>query len=151
MVFNNNYFFLSTFYPCTIHLTIDGKICSFLNVEAAYQAQKNPAIADKFSDIKGMEAKQFDKTLIITVPDWEHYKVKAMALALHEKYKNRVLLFQLKSIEGEIINDTPWGDTYWGITKGEGKNILGKLLTCIRDSNNDLNILLEYVKDLAKE
>ena len=48
MIFKDEYFFLSTFYTVPITLIIDEKECKFLNVEAAYQAQKIPEIADKF-------------------------------------------------------------------------------------------------------
>ena len=71
MVFKDEYFFLSTFYTIPITLEIAGKECKFLNVEAAYQAQKNPQIADKFSQVKGLEAKRMDDKLKITFLIWQ--------------------------------------------------------------------------------
>jgi len=147
MLFKDEYFFLSTFYPVPITLIIDGKECKFLNVEAAYQAQKNPAIADRFSQVKGLEAKRMDDRLIITVPDWDNYKLFAMANALHAKFSNKFLFSKLKAIKEDIIHDNYWGDTYWGIYKGEGKNILGKMLMHIRDNNNDINELYNYIRN----
>lgn len=146
MLFKDKYFFLSTFHICPFTLEIEGKECKFTNVEAAYQAQKNPDIADKFSQVKGLEAKRFDNTLKITVPDWEHYHLIAMAKALNAKFKNKAMFAQLKAIEEDIVHDNYWHDTYWGVSKGEGKNILGKMLMCIRDNDNDLDKLLEYIK-----
>ena len=147
MLFKDEYFFLSTFYPVPITLIIDGKECKFLNVEAAYQAQKNPAIADRFSQVKGLEAKRMDDKLIITVPDWDNYKLFAMANALHAKFSNKFLFSKLKAIKEDIIHDNYWGDTYWGIYKCESKNILGKMLMHIRDNNNDINELYNYIRN----
>lgn len=152
MIFKNNYFFLSTFYRSKIEFEINGKLCKFTNAEAAYQAMKNPEIADKFSQIKGLEAKRMEESLKITVPDWGHFKLFAMGKVLHEKFKNRMLFLQLKTIKEPIINDNYWGDTFWGVCKGEGKNILGKMLTVIRDTDNDLDKLYDYIKkELLKE
>lgn len=145
MIFKDEYFFLSTFYIMPMTLEIGGKECKFLNVEAAYQAQKNPEIADKFSQVKGLEAKRMDDKLKITVSDWSNYKLVAMANALHAKFSNRILFVQLKDIKEDIIHDNYWKDTYWGVYKGEGKNILGKMLMNIRDNNNDYDALINYI------
>lgn len=152
MLFKDNYFFLSTFYNVPIILNIGGKDCKFSNAEAAYQAQKNPEIADKFSMIGGLEAKRMDDKLKITVPDWDNYKLIAMANALHAKFSNRFLLTQLKAIKEDIIHDNYWHDTYWGVSNGKGKNILGKMLMNIRDNDNNIKILYNYIQnDLMKE
>lgn len=47
MLMKDKYFFLSTFYPCDIELEINGKQCRFKSAEAAFQAQKNPEVADR--------------------------------------------------------------------------------------------------------
>ena len=147
MYFKDNYEFLGNFYECPMTMEIDGKECKFLNVEAAYQAQKVPDIADRFSAIKGLQAKRMDDLLKIKVPDWEHYKLFAMANALHAKFSNKFLLNLLKAIKEDIIHDNYWRDTFWGVYKGEGKNILGKMLMNIRDNNNDLQKLYDYINN----
>jgi len=146
MLFKDEYFFLSTFHISPITLVIGDKECKFLNVEAAYQAQKNPDIADKFSQVKGLEAKRMEDKLKITVADWDNYKLIAMANALHAKFSNKFLFAQLKTITEDIIQDNYWGDTYWGVYKGSGKNILGRMLMNIRDNDNDINILYDYIR-----
>lgn len=152
MIFKDNYFFLSNFYPCNIELELNGKVCKFINSEAAFQAQKNLAIADKFSRIKGLEAKRIGKELNITTPDWDHYRLYAMANALNGKFKNKLLLVQLKSVDEPIVEDNYWHDTFWGVCKGEGKNMLGKMLTFIKDNDNDLQKLYKYIEEvLMKE
>lgn len=151
MIFKDDYFFLSTFYVCPISLIIGDKECVFTNVEAAYQAQKVPEIADKFVQVKGLEAKRMEGKLKITRTDWEEYKLYAMANALTAKFKNRLLLTQLKAIKDPvIINDNYWGDEFWGVYKGKGLNILGKMLTCIRDSNNNIDVLYNYITNNLK-
>lgn len=151
MIFKDEYFFLSTFYITPITLFIDGKECKFTNVEAAYQAQKVPEIADKFSQVKGLEAKRMEGRLKITNPNWEAYSLYAMANALQSKFSNRILYAQLRAIKEDIVHDNYWGDNYWGVYKGKGKNILGKMLMCIRDNNNDLDILYNYIKNTLQE
>ena len=42
---------------------------------------------------------------------------------------------KLQLIEGEIVEENTWGDTFWGVCKGVGENHLGKLLMEIRDAN----------------
>lgn len=147
MLFKDDYFFLSTFYIVPITLEINGKECKFTNVEAAYQAQKNPEIADRFSQVKGLEAKRMDDTLKITVLDWDNYKLFAMANALHAKFTNKLLFARLKTIKEDIIHDNYWNDIYWGVYKGAGKNILGKLLMNIRDNDNNISILYNYIRN----
>ena len=152
MLFKDEFFFLSTFYIIPFNLTINGKDCKFLNVEAAYQAQKNPEIADRFSQVKGLEAKRMDDSLKITVDNWDSYKLYAMANALHAKFENKILFAQLKVIKEDILHDNYWKDTYWGVYKNEGKNILGKMLMNIRDNNNDKEILYNYIqKELIRK
>ena len=154
MLMKNKYFFLSTFYPCSIKLEIDGKICEFNNAEAAFQAQRNPEIADKWSQIKPLEAKRLGDEIITTVPDWEHYQLYAMAKVLNAKFKDKVLFSHLLLIDKEIVNDNYWGDDFWGVCTNKqtnytpkGKNLLGKMLTNIKENNNDLNKLNDYIKN----
>jgi len=85
--------------------------------------------------------------LKITVSDWDNYKLFAMANALHAKFNNKILFAHLRAIKEDIIHDNYWKDIYWGVYKGEGKNILGKMLMNVRDNNNDINILYNYIKN----
>lgn len=147
MLFKDKYFFLSNFYPCAVTLLIRDKILSFKNSEAAYQAQKNEALAENFILLKGLEAKKLGENLKITTSDWDTYRLYAMARALNSKFKNPVLMSQLKQIKENIVEDNYWNDTYWGVCKGVGDNILGKMLMIIRDNENDLNILNNFIKN----
>ena len=42
---------------------------------------------------------------------------------MKEKQKN-----DLKLIKEDIVEDNYWNDTFWGMCKGKGNNILGKIL-----------------------
>ena len=33
----------------------------------------------------------------------------------------------------ELVEGNDWGDTYWGVCKGTGKNMLGKILMEVRE------------------
>ena len=105
MLFRDDYFFLSNFYPCQMELELDGKTCRFGNSEAAFQAQ-NPEIADKFSQVKGLEAKRLGAAITITTPDWDNYRLYAMAKALCAKFsQNRGLYIMLTCIKDDIVED----------------------------------------------
>ena len=156
MLMKDDYFFLSNFYPCDITLEIDGKLCKFKSAEAAYQAQKNYSVADKWSQIKPLEAKRLGNEIEITTPDWEHYRLYAMAKALHEKFKDKYLYIKLLNVNEEIVEDNYWGDTFWGVytnkkLRGQGKNMLGKMLTHIKENNNNLELLNNYIKEVLME
>ena len=145
MLFKDDFFFLSNFYPCEITLEVNGKTILYKNSEAAFQAQKNLSVADKFKLLSGLEAKKLGEAIPITTENWPYEQVYAMAKVLNNKFKNYGLLFKLKLIKEDIVNDNFWKDTFWGVYKGEGKNVLGKLLMNIRDHNNDYNYLLAYI------
>lgn len=126
-------------------MEIGDKKIMYKNVEAAFQANKNPELAEKFLLLSGLEAKKLGEPLKPTDPNWKVNQLYVMAAALHSKFTNFALLFQLKRIDGEIVNDNYWFDTFWGVYKGEGLNILGKMLMNIRDNDNDFTRLHVYV------
>jgi len=39
----------------------------------------------------------------------------------------------LQTGDEELIEGNKWGDRFWGVCKGKGKNNLGKILMKIRD------------------
>lgn len=145
MIFKDKYFFLSNFYPCDVTIEINNKKYLYKNAEAAFQAQKNISLCDKFLLLKGLEAKKLGKGIPITTENWNIERLYAMAKVLHSKFTNYGLLFYLKLVKEEIVEDNYWNDTFWGVCKGKGKNILGKMLMNIRDNDNDYNVLLAYI------
>ena len=150
MLMKDDYFFLSNFYPCDIIIEINGKKLRFKNAEAAFQAQKNYDLAEKFTLLSGSEAKKLGRQIPITTENWNVDRLYAMAKVLHSKFSNYSLLFLLKLVKEEIVEDNYWDDTFWGVCTNKkydhvGKNMLGKMLMNIRDNNNDYYVLLAYI------
>ena len=129
MIFRNDYWFLSNMYPCSIEYK--GKCYSC--AESAFQAQKEPGKADMFTQLTGFQAKHLGRT--VRLPEgWERTKIAVMAEILLCKFKQHPeLKVKLLNVTEPIREDNSWGDTYWGVCKGEGRNILGKILTAIRE------------------
>jgi len=130
--FQGEFRFLSNFWPCKIYF--EGMW--YDSVEHAYQAAKTLDMDERlrisFLETPG-KAKRAGKELKIR-PDWEEIKIPIMRELLIKKFSHRELMFRLKKTEGELIEGNNWGDTFWGVCKGQGQNILGKLLMEIRDS-----------------
>ena len=130
--FQGEYRFLSNFYrsPITIgHLEYD-------TVEHLYQCAKTmnaydfnrvfdantPALAKKLG-------KQVDKR-----KDWEEVKVGIMLNAVLLKFlQNKDLRKKLIETDNAVlIEGNTWGDHFWGVCNGEGKNWLGRILMIVR-------------------
>lgn len=65
--------------------------------------------------------------------DWHLRKLKVMEQGL--RYKFSIPRFRdvlLATGDLELVERNHWGDTYWGVYKGEGENNLGKILMQIR-------------------
>ena len=129
MIFRNDYWFLSNMYPCSIEYKGKRYSC----VESAFQAQKEPSKADMFTQLTGFQAKQLGRTVRLPT-GWERTKIAVMAEILVCKFKQHPeLKAKLLNVTEPIQEDNSWGDTYWGVCKGEGRNVLGKILTAIRE------------------
>lgn len=129
MIFRNDYWFLSNMYPCSIEYKGKRYSC----VESAFQAQKEPGKADMFTHLTGFQAKHLGRT--VKLPEgWERTKIAVMAEILLCKFKQHPeLKAKLLNVTEPIREDNSWNDTYWGVCKGEGRNILGRILTAIRE------------------
>ena len=123
---------LSNFYPVTI--TYNG--LTFGSVEAAFQAQKCPERAPEFCHLSPREAKHLGKRVKLR-QNWEKEKIKIMFELLSIKFSKSDLLRELKSTAPyELVERNTWHDTYWGTDmNGNGKNMLGRLLMRIRDTD----------------
>lgn len=130
--FRGDYYFLSNFY--TAHFKYNG--LAFRNSEAAFQAQKTDDVSVMvlFGDLKGGEAKKLGRRVQL-IEDWEQKKIKVMCNVVKEKFKQnedlKSRLFETGNVYLEEGNQ--WGDTYWGVCNGRGKNILGQILMKVRE------------------
>ena len=129
--FRNEYFFLSNMYPEVLY--INGEM--YPSAEHAFQASKS---LDK--DVRlGMsvcrsakEAKQAGRLINLRC-DWEDVKVDVMYNILKAKFEDPELAQKLRDTgDEELIEENNWGDTFWGVCKGKGKNTLGQLLMKVR-------------------
>jgi len=128
--FRGDYFFLSNFYPVSIK--VDGNLYS--SVEAAYQAMKCKFAKDRdqFVGLSAVQAKRLGKQVTMR-SNWDKEKFRVMKHLLEIKFSNKNLAKRLKETgDAFITHENYWKDTYWGVYKGKGKDILGKLLMDIR-------------------
>jgi N-glycosidase YbiA len=129
--FDGEYRWLSNFYPAAV--TLDGVI--YPTVEHAYQAAKTLDRAERLGiGLKPTpgQAKRAGRHVTLR-PDWDAIKVDVMEGLLRQKFSSADLRNKLVDTGEEmIVEGNTWGDTFWGVCRGEGKNTLGRLLMLIR-------------------
>lgn len=130
--FRGDFGFLSNFYEASIW--VDGE--RYPSVEHAYQAAKagdettkkmireakTPGIAKRLGQACRLAA------------DWDTRKVSVMRTLVREKFKNPLLRSLLLATDNAtLVEGNTWNDTTWGVCRGKGQNLLGKILMEIRD------------------
>lgn len=130
--FQNQYRFLSNFWPAKI--TVDD--VDYPSVEHAFQALKTHNYSYRFiiSRLRTPgEAKRYGRGLPLKA-GWDAMKVNVMHGLLRQKFSIPALRAKLLDTgEAELIEGNRWGDTFWGVCKGVGENVLGKLLMKVRE------------------
>lgn len=130
--FDGEFAFLSNFSPSP--LFYDGVV--YPTVEHAFQAAKthDPAVRREISKLLTPSlAKKMGRGVRLR-PDWEEVKEKVMLECLLFKFgAPRLALALIKTAPHTLVEGNSWGDTYWGVCQGEGKNRLGALLMVVRD------------------
>lgn len=125
--FVGGYEFLSNFYPSTI--IYSGEVYS--TVEHAYQAAKviDPMWEERIRTASTPnQAKKIGRRAPLRVT-WENDKVAVMRELVHLKFRIPELRERLIETDpAELIEGNWWGDTFWGVCKGKGENMLGMLL-----------------------
>lgn len=138
-VFDQNYAFLSNFYPCKINW--EGR--TYKSSEAAYQSAKCRNVSNRnlFINLNAAQAKRLGRKIHID-PNWDEYKDEIMyEICLAKFTQNEDLKEQLiKTYPSLLVEGNTWGDTYWGKCNGQGRNKLGKILMKIRDEFINKNI-----------
>ena len=129
--FRDKYFFLSNMYPEMVY--INGEM--YPSAEHAFQAMKS---LDK--DVRlamsvcpsAEEAKRSGRKINLRC-DWEQVKVSVMKDILRAKFSDPELAQKLRDTgDEELIEGNTWGDTFWGVCRGKGQNVLGTLLMEVR-------------------
>jgi ribA/ribD-fused uncharacterized protein len=137
--FNDEYFFLSNFYPRFIR---DGKL-RFKCVESAFQSYKCEKHEDRFpfQFMVSSYAKRRGRSVKLR-PDWEKnkifymYKLVLLKFRSHRDLQDKLLeTGDAELIEGNNWHDNYWGDCYCPLCKNiKGQNHLGKILMRVRDN-----------------
>lgn len=137
--FKNEFRFLSNFCKCNVEY--NGVV--YKSAEAAFQAQKCANESDRklFENIKADEAKKLGKTVELR-KDWEDVKINIMREIVFAKFSQNEELKMALINTGDrcIIEVNLWKDKFWGVSRGTGKNWLGRILMETRDKlKNDKN------------
>lgn len=129
--FTGHHRFLSNFYPSPIE--VDGLV--YPTVEHAFQAAKTDSVIEKEKIRRAQKpgtAKAWGKKVTLR-GDWEQVKVGIMLSLLRKKFHDKVLRSMLLATGDEkLVEGNFWGDTFWGVYKGKGQNMLGMLLMEVR-------------------
>lgn len=129
--FKNEFRFLSNFWPSDV---VFDRV-TYPTVEHAYQASKTFNLDSRkvILACKSPGTAKRAGRLIKIRSDWEKVKVGLMKDFLTQKFSNVDLALLLLKTEQLYLEETnAWGDTFWGVCNGKGKNILGNLLMDIR-------------------
>jgi len=130
--FVDEHSFLSNFFPSTI--VVEGKF--YKTVEHAYQALKsedhNVREIIRSADTPG-KAKRLGRCVALR-DGWDNMRENVMYDLLRKKFDNPFLSEKLLNTgDAELIEGNNWNDTFFGVCRGVGQNILGKLLMKVRD------------------
>ena len=110
--FRGEYDFLSNFYSCPV--TYNGE--SYLNAEAAFQAQKTQDTETRhtMSTMSAKQAKKFGRSL--KDPEWFDKSVRIMYEVLTAKFTQHVELRKklIATGDAKLVEGNNWNDTFWG-------------------------------------
>lgn len=128
--FQGEYRWLSNFAP----VDIDFRGHVFPSVEHAYVAAKfgDTALIIPILDMTAGQAKRYGRNIVLP-KNWHKDKVAYMTDFLKQKYEQEPYRSKLIATGGVHIEEgNHWGDTFWGVCDGIGRNILGKTIMNIR-------------------
>lgn len=129
--FRGQYAFLSNFHPAKVWL--GGKL--YPTVEHAFQAAKteDPEERERIRQAATPgKAKRMGQNVKLRY-GWEENKQDVMLFLCLQKFrKNPLRRLLLRTGSAKLVEVNTWGDTYWGVCNGVGKNALGKILMDIR-------------------
>lgn len=145
--FSGEFAFLSNMFPCSVVLKKEQQKefpnvimndIEFKSSEHAYQYFKSndplykmeilnattPEKAKRIGSIQNMLRNNFKIR-----DDWDTYKIDVMKCVVFLKFQqNEQLKNKLLNVEGNIVENNYWNDTFWGVCNGIGENNLGKIL-----------------------
>jgi hypothetical protein len=135
--------FLSNMYPCEIK---DDEGNTYPTVEHYFQAMKtfNHIERKMIRNAPTPSQAKYRGRKCTLRDDWENVKDSIMYEALEKKFSDPDLreLLIMQTGSAEIQEGNNWGDTYWGMHHGKGKNKLGIMLMDIRENIKKANDVL---------
>lgn len=129
--FHGSHSFLSNFYMHFVEF--EGEM--YPSVEHAYQAAKTVNEAERKNIRLAVTPGQVKKMgrRVTLQPGWDDIKDFIMHDLLRRKFRDPVLSkMLLETAPAKLVEGNGWGDRYWGVCGGQGKNMLGKLLMLVR-------------------
>ena len=126
---------LSNFYIVTFPVVLKTGTFLFSSAESAYQCLKQQRLTKSkiatFQIAEPAAAREYGKTVPLR-KDWEDIKVDAMRHVLEAKFSVPEMRdYLLSTGDKQLVHFSPW-DTFWGVGKDGGSNVLGTLLMEIR-------------------
>lgn len=135
--FRGPWYFLSNFFPCPVSIKGEG----YSSVEHAYQASKCVYPEDR-KRVRLAESAGQAKRLAEQCEhrsDWFEVRDQIMLDLLRQKFAAPPLQQELlRSGTARLVEKNDWGDTYWGVCDGVGRNRLGDLLEQVRNEVRSL-------------
>jgi ribA/ribD-fused uncharacterized protein len=129
--FGGDHFFLSNFYP----KAISHKGRRFHTSEHAYVWEKCPTdlwYAAVSSTKSPGKVKAMGRSVKLR-PNWEEIKVQAMYDVVKSKFADSFLEANLLGTGSAYLEETNMHkDSYWGVYKEQGENVLGYILMVVR-------------------
>ena len=130
--FRGAYAFLSNFHRAPF----DWRGKTYDTAESCFQAAKtrDPEEAERIRTAPSpAESKRLGRRVDLR-PDWERVKDDVMHAILQAKFAIPGLRDALLATgDAELVEGNTWGDVYWGVCGGRGRNQLGRTLMRIRD------------------
>lgn len=121
------YRWLSNYFPCRVEW--EGRV--YGSAEAAYHSAKYPAAdRDVFTRLDPDRARKLSRTKPYDSVAWKARTVPAMREVVWAKFtQNTELAKKLLATGERYLEETNWwGDKTWGVYRGEGENLLGKII-----------------------
>lgn len=140
--FRGKFAFLSNFYPWVDRVRHGPDICvvydgeGYPTSEHAFVAAKTLALAER-RRVAALPYPGIAKRAGHALPlreDWERVKVGVMFTVVLDKFvRNPELRADLLATgDAPLYEGNTWGDTFWGVVSGAGRNELGKALMAVR-------------------
>jgi predicted NAD-dependent protein-ADP-ribosyltransferase YbiA (DUF1768 family) len=148
--FTEQYKFLSSYF----HFPFKYNGIEYNNVVCAFVAQSLSSDVQRKTVGKMLPAQAIATVKKYTTKEFSvEEQLDLMKEICRAKFSDKELKEKLLATEGELINETTWGNTFWGTNNDEGENHLGKILQELREefasnnSNNSSNSKKKNKKD----